>query len=422
MIWQGRDASLTGGFVKRIVLFLAALTFFTPSASFADNSVGTVVYTRGEAWILRGQQALEISESSPVYPGDTVSTTMAGRVKVAMADGSIMYVGGRSRIKIEDYMVRDGKLLHSNFNLIWGRASFHVDKLSAPGSKFAIRSQMVTLNTLGATFAIEGWKAGFRDNDSARSNATFWDSWMLIPSAMAMMPASTKEGGMAIVFPDVCKTPMEPPPPVPEAYPNIALTSGSAKIKVENNTKTSTATKPGGSVKTSTHAIRAGQMATFSSTGKISLRTVSPADRKYFNFAQLKLKRPALTQQQKAGPTSEKSAAIKAGGEGTNRTNKVSSQPGKKPASITNRPAPVVPQPGAKSTMIRPVIKKPAAPTGLPNTPASKRPTIKKTITRPEVKQPAPVKRPGIVTPPTPQPKPIIQQQIVAPKLKPAGP
>ncbi len=401
--------------MKRIVVFLAALMFLTPSASFADNSVGTVVYARGEAWILRGQQALEISRNALVYPEDTVSTTLAGRVKVAMADGSVMYVGGRSRIKIEDYVVREGKLLHSNFNLIWGRASFHVDKLSAPGSEFAVRSQMVTLNTLGATFAIEGWKAGFHD-DTTNTKGIPWYSW-LIPEAWAgatvgvnkMSVVHKDSSGVTIAFPDVCKTPMEPPPPIPEAYPNIALTSGTAKIKVENNTTPPTATKPGGKVKTSTHAIRAGQMAIFSPAGKISFKTISSADRKYFNFTQLKLKRPALTQQRKAGAAPAGTAKPSAGIGDSSRTKET--------------PAPLLNQPGVKGSMIRPVVKKPAL-TKQPNTPESRRPGIKKTITRPGVKQAAPIRRPVITTPtpPTPKPKPIIRQQTVVPKPKPARP
>ena len=35
-----------------------------------------------------------------------------------------------------------------------------------------------------------------------------------------MCPASTKGGGMSIVFPDVCKTPSPPEPFVPVPYPN----------------------------------------------------------------------------------------------------------------------------------------------------------------------------------------------------------
>jgi len=43
------------------------------------------------------------------------------------------------------------------------------------------------------------------------------------------MPASCKKGGMAMAFPDVCKTPAPPAPPVPIPYPNIAQIAQASK-------------------------------------------------------------------------------------------------------------------------------------------------------------------------------------------------
>lgn len=36
-----------------------------------------------------------------------------------------------------------------------------------------------------------------------------------------MFPLTTKDGGMCFAFPDVCKTPAPPAPPVPIPYPNM---------------------------------------------------------------------------------------------------------------------------------------------------------------------------------------------------------
>jgi hypothetical protein len=54
-----------------------------------------------------------------------------------------------------------------------------------------------------------------------------------------MLPASTKNGGMANCFPDVCKTPAPPAPsPVPIPYPNIVQLNGAdgtiKKVVMEN--------------------------------------------------------------------------------------------------------------------------------------------------------------------------------------------
>ena len=55
-----------------------------------------------------------------------------------------------------------------------------------------------------------------------------------------MFPVTTKGGGMTNAFPDVCKTPAPPAPPVPIPYPNIATFTQanpgttSKKVKIQN--------------------------------------------------------------------------------------------------------------------------------------------------------------------------------------------
>jgi len=45
----------------------------------------------------------------------------------------------------------------------------------------------------------------------------------------AIFPASTKAGGQAFAFPDVCKTPAPPAPPIPIPYPNIGMVNQAGK-------------------------------------------------------------------------------------------------------------------------------------------------------------------------------------------------
>ena len=54
-----------------------------------------------------------------------------------------------------------------------------------------------------------------------------------------MFPASSKEGGQCLAFPDVCKTPAPPAPFAPIPYPNMAMPNqadgGSCSSKVKIN-------------------------------------------------------------------------------------------------------------------------------------------------------------------------------------------
>lgn len=64
-----------------------------------------------------------------------------------------------------------------------------------------------------------------------------------------MFPLCTKAGGQALAFPDVCKVPAPPAPPIPTPFPNTAMLNQanaqtcSKKVKVKNQPVVTVATE-----------------------------------------------------------------------------------------------------------------------------------------------------------------------------------
>lgn len=52
-----------------------------------------------------------------------------------------------------------------------------------------------------------------------------------------MFPASTKGGGECVAFPDVCKVPAPPAPPVPTPFPNAAQCANASGASVTKRVK-----------------------------------------------------------------------------------------------------------------------------------------------------------------------------------------
>ncbi len=139
----------------RRLVFLC-LFFFTAGAvqAQAADLAGVVTYTSGDAWLLRGQGMRAVPVDTKIFAGDVVVTKRSGRVKLAMQDGSIIYVGGRTRIAVEDYLLKKKSLKRGSFHLLWGKARFLVKKLVESGADFSVRTKTVTVGVRGTQFAV----------------------------------------------------------------------------------------------------------------------------------------------------------------------------------------------------------------------------------------------------------------------------
>src|SRR5665811_1490905 len=83
----------------------------------AASSVGHVSYLNGEVQVLRGDNPMPLLLNDPVYPTDVVVTDVSGRAKINMNEGSIIFVGRKSRISIDKYVIDKGELTSGAFNM-----------------------------------------------------------------------------------------------------------------------------------------------------------------------------------------------------------------------------------------------------------------------------------------------------------------
>jgi len=155
---------------KRFV-FLCFFLACMAQAQAADQA-GRVTFSSGEAWLVRGQSTRIISTDTKVFSGDEVVTQPSGRVKLVMQDGSIVYIGGQSRISVPDYSMKGKGLLRGFFELMWGKARFLVKKLLREKAEFSVKTKTVTLGVRGTQFSISYPAPDIPENVDAASLKT----------------------------------------------------------------------------------------------------------------------------------------------------------------------------------------------------------------------------------------------------------
>jgi len=151
-----------------------------PATARAADLAGVVVSSSGKAWLLRGQEKQPVLVNTKVLAGDVVVTMRAGRVKLSMRDGSIVYVGAHSRIAVQDYSMRMAHLLRGSFRLLWGKARFYVTRLVERGSDFSVKTKTATIGVRGTQFAVIYPKTGLPEGAEIAA-----------PGSIDVEPAST---------------------------------------------------------------------------------------------------------------------------------------------------------------------------------------------------------------------------------------
>jgi hypothetical protein len=71
----------------------------------AQTAAGSVVGASGQTGVARGGQRLPLPIGAPVYVGDTIDVGADGKLKLRMADGSILSLAPSSNLRIDNYLV-----------------------------------------------------------------------------------------------------------------------------------------------------------------------------------------------------------------------------------------------------------------------------------------------------------------------------
>ncbi|MDQ6987894.1 MAG: FecR family protein, partial [Mariprofundaceae bacterium] len=130
----------------------------------AADFAGTITYSSGEAWVLRGQEKHPAPIATKILPGDVVVTRKAGRVKLSMNDGSTVFLGEKSRLVVDNYQVDNKTLKKGVFNLLWGKVRLQVAKLKGADSSFSVKTKTATIGVRGTQFAVMYPKRGIPKN------------------------------------------------------------------------------------------------------------------------------------------------------------------------------------------------------------------------------------------------------------------
>ena len=92
---------------------------------------------------------IELKISDPVNWEDLLRTMRAGRLRIAMLDGSVLNIGARSVMRIVKH---DPQSQQTQIELQLGRLRGEVTKITQPGGSFQVRTQTAVMGVVGSIF------------------------------------------------------------------------------------------------------------------------------------------------------------------------------------------------------------------------------------------------------------------------------
>jgi hypothetical protein len=132
-------------------LALFALLLVSSGASFAQ-SAGKVDRMIPAGFIARGKDTAEAKQADPVQWNDILRTNDAGRMRVALDDGSMLSIGAHSELRVVKHDVESNQTL---IEMLYGKARANVVPIRKNGGSFQVRTPTAVIGVLGTTVAVE---------------------------------------------------------------------------------------------------------------------------------------------------------------------------------------------------------------------------------------------------------------------------
>lgn len=131
------------------VLFLCGLKL--SAVSYAPSVAGHITSLLPEARVLREQNSLVAAKDMALVLDDTVKTESGGRVRIELADGSVLNVGSNAKLHI---LQHDPPHQRTTLELLYGRLLITATKISKRGGKFDVRSPIAVAGVVGTRFGL----------------------------------------------------------------------------------------------------------------------------------------------------------------------------------------------------------------------------------------------------------------------------
>lgn len=94
-------------------------------------------------------QELPLALNIPVDWNDLIRTLQTGRAQITLLDGSTLNLGARSELKV---LKHDPQSQQTQLELTVGKLEANVQKITAPGGKFQLRSKSAVIGTIDTAF------------------------------------------------------------------------------------------------------------------------------------------------------------------------------------------------------------------------------------------------------------------------------